>query len=140
MTSSVFVFFPVDHYGSSQLVARLHLLDGRSARPQKNDLRWVFDRPVAEFLPIRGHIDSYSEFVASHRHFFVYGPWSTTGWDFRRENGSEENNWLVDQLLRDGAQVLTIWHDVGGIYNNFQLFEVTLTPAPTATVLNQNPR
>lgn len=100
VVSSGLMFLPIDHYGSPRLVGRLHLLVDPDAAVAHTNVD-LFDRgfPVMKrWMPLRGRIDKYREFIALNPHFYVYGYWDSR----------ETNDWLIDRLLRDGAQITAL--------------------------------
>ena len=131
--SSGNLFLEFDHYASPGLASRLHLLlDVEAAvRHAQVDL---FDRGfplMARWFPLRGELDKYSEFVAKHPHFLVYGPW----------DNDIAHDWLVYRLLSDHATLAALgrtdlkknvppWSPMQGGWQYLYLFDVTTALPP----------
>jgi hypothetical protein len=129
--SSGNLFLELDHYASPLLASRLHLLlDTETAiRHTQVDL---FDRGfplMAQWFPLRGHLDNYGEFIATHSHFLVYGAW----------DDEVVHDWLVYRLMSDHtsltilgrtdlAKNLPLWTMTQGGWRYLYLFDVTVTP------------
>jgi hypothetical protein len=131
--SSGNLFLEFDHYASPGLASRLHLLLDVEAAVRHTHVD-LFDRGfplMARWFPLRGELDKYSEFVAKHPHFLVYGPW----------DNDIVHDWLVYRLLSDHATLAALgrtdlkknvppWSPMQGGWQYLYLFDVTTAPPP----------
>jgi hypothetical protein len=132
------MFLEIDHYATSGLAARLHLLLDRQTAVQHTRVD-LFDTGLPmmkRWFPLRGHLDPYAAFVSANPHFLVYGFWDS----------KQANDWLVYRLLKDGARLvvlgrtdrgwkLPMWDSRLGDFRYLYLFDVTVSP-PSAPVCN----
>jgi len=67
------------------------------------------------FLPKKGIVTPYADFIRTHRKFLVYG--TVSYWE----------DWLLRRLMAEGAQLVWLGQ-VRGSYKDVDLYEVTLAP------------
>jgi len=124
-------FLEFDHYASPELASRLHFLLDVNTAIQHTQVD-LFDHGyplMAQWFPLRGHLDQYRDFVAEHPHFLVYGNW----------DNEVVHDWLVYRLTSDHAQVSVLGRTdlaknspfrikAQGGWRYLYLFEVTVKP------------
>ena len=124
VAGSALPFMELDHYEDDTFTSRLFLLDNREAAVNLVHFT-VFEgyERLKSLFPIRGAVEPYDQFIATHRHFLVLG------------NYCHPTEWLLRKLEADGAQ-LRIIGTYEGTYEDHDLYEVTFrTAAPTASLL-----
>ena len=131
VASSGLVFLELDHYVSSAMAARLHLLLDRSEAIEHTDVD-LFDAGLPllrRWFPLRAALDPYHEFTARNRRFLVIGYWDSAA----------ANDWLIHRLLHDGAHVEALgksdrawrsfqWSTGISDMRYLYLFDVTMKP------------
>jgi hypothetical protein len=95
VVSSGLIFYPMSHYATTSQVNRLWFLtDEKIAQHVTGANMFEKGLPVLNGLfPLRAHLQDYSEFLAAHPHFLVYG------------YADNKMDWLIPQLRDDGAQL-----------------------------------
>ncbi len=90
-------FLALDHYIQDPGANRFYLpLDQKAARQYwGNDMSYEFDNAFAQFVPLRGHVVAYEDFIRHHPHFLVY--YATAG--------GQQEGWLTHKMLDAGFQV-----------------------------------
>jgi len=69
---------------------------------------------LTEYFPIRAHVMPYSDFVAEHRQFLVFG------------NIGFPEDWLLRKLLAEGASVRHVKDDYTMPYRDASIYEVSI--------------
>lgn len=95
VVSSGLIFYEMNHYAKPEVAARMaYLTDEQTARRRTG--ADVFDKGLPalnRLFPLRARLEDYHSFVAAHSRFLLYG------------YAAYETDWLVPQLLQDGAQL-----------------------------------
>ncbi|MCU1335579.1 MAG: hypothetical protein JWO19_1160 [Bryobacterales bacterium] len=115
VTNSAFTFLEMDHYEKPDLVARLYyLVDPESSIKYAHSNLTEGLLVMKQYFPIRANPVLYADFVATHRHFLVWGEM-----DF--------NGWLLRKLKTEGAHLTQIGK-FDTPYLDSLLYEVRLDP------------
>ena len=123
--SSGVIYYELNHYAEPGLVDRLfYLTDAQTARKMTGSD--VFDRgfhDLDRMFPLRGKLEDYHVFLAAHPQFLVYG------------YEAHELDWLLPQLLRDGAQLLFLGQHQEK-FGRAALYEVRLSNSVVARTVD----
>jgi hypothetical protein len=95
VVSSGLIFYPMSHYATVSQANRMWFLtDEKIALHVTGSNMFEKGLPALNRLfPMRGHLEDYSEFLAAHPHFLLYG------------YADNKMDWLIPQLRDDGAQL-----------------------------------
>jgi hypothetical protein len=112
--NSALTFLEMDHREDSAFLRRLYFLSDRASAIQYAHSTLTEGMPVLkQYFPVRANTPTYSDFVAQHRHFLVYGMID------------EQGEWLLKKLRAEGA-TLTEVGTFDTPYLDSNLYEVTL--------------
>jgi hypothetical protein len=115
VANSALTFLEMDHYERPALLGRLYyLVDPVSSikYTQSNMTEGLL--VMKQYFPIRANVSSYAGFMATHRHFLVWGV-------------MDQQGWLLRKLKTEGARITKIGK-FDTPYADSQLSEVTLDP------------
>jgi len=114
--NSALTFLQMDHDEDAAFVRRLYYLTDPPASLKYAKTN-IFDQlpTLKEYFPIRANFESYSDFVAQHRHFLVFGLMD------------QSEYWLLQKLRAEGADLQRLG-DFDTPYQDGRLYEVTLAP------------
>jgi len=95
VVSSGLIFYPMSHYATVNQVKRMWFLtDEKIALHVTGSNMFEKGLPALNRLfPLRAHLQDYSEFLAAHPRFLLYG------------YADNKMDWLIPQLREDGAQL-----------------------------------
>jgi Dolichyl-phosphate-mannose-protein mannosyltransferase len=95
VVSSGLIFYPLSHYATASQANRMWFLtDEKIALRVTGSNMFEKGLPVLNrIFPLRGHLGDYSEFLAAHPRFLLYG------------YADNKMDWLIPQLRQDGAQL-----------------------------------
>ena len=112
--ASGITFLEMNHVESPALLDRLYYLTDPQASTSYAHAN-IFERmdEEVERFHLRGHTMRYSEFVRTHRHFYVVGRYD---WP---------EDWVLRKLLDDGAN-LRVLGRTSDVYRDKELYEVEL--------------
>ena len=95
VVSSGLIFYPMSHYATASQVNRMWFLTDEKIAVRVTGSN-MFEKGLPalnRLFPMRAHLQDYSEFLAAHPHFLLYG------------YADNKMDWLIPQLRDDGAQM-----------------------------------
>jgi hypothetical protein len=114
VAGTALTFMELDRYEDADLAKRLFLLTNREAASTiAHDTVFENYEQVKAVFPIRGTVQSYCSFIASHPQFLVLG-------SYKHPQG-----WLLRKLDMDGAQ-LKIVGTYANTFDEHELYEVSV--------------
>lgn len=117
VAASGLTFLEANHYEVPTLAARLHYLtDYDSAVRYAHATLFELYSLWVKWFPIRGHVTSYQEFTARHRHFLVIG------------SIEYPEDWLLRKLIAEHASVTRI-ATIDVPYKDKEIFDVVVPVA-----------
>jgi hypothetical protein len=118
----------MNHHESPEVVARLYYIKDRTAAVKYDGTNYYYDFEALDDMqhagfPLKGYVEPYSAFVASHRQFLIF---------------ADPFEWLPLKLQEDGAQFALLLGYSSGRPNN--LGAATVASDPTSNVDDGVPR
>jgi hypothetical protein len=111
--ASGLTFIEMDHREDATLIHRVfYLTDPTASATYAHANLFESMALEKEVFPIRANVDTYADFKAQHRHFFVLG------------NYNYPEDWLLRKLQADGATLKMLGH-FNGPYKDHDLYDVT---------------
>jgi uncharacterized protein (TIRG00374 family) len=115
VTNSALTFLEMDRYEDPALVARLYYLVDRDSALRYDQSNLTEGLPtLKKYFPIRATVSPYTDFVAKHRTFLVWGVMDQSGW-------------LLRKLKTEGARIIEAGK-FDTVYADSQLYEINLDP------------